>query len=134
IRIALDIQALEFRRARTDQGESAFRIGINQFFGRGRSLHQDAEPSKGIGVGKDLLFRLWNGRPGNAMKAIAPRDEVALQLDLLILVYKAYAWLRRRDIVQLDIVDVEENVHTLVEACGNQVLQDFMLGVERDAT
>src|SRR5205814_8063044 len=107
---AMDIQGLEFRGGRGDQGEAAFGIGINQFFGRRRSLHQDAEPSKGIGAGKDLLFRLWNRRPGNAMKSIAPGDEVTVQLNLLILVYKSYAWLRRGDIVQLDVVDVEENV------------------------
>ncbi len=66
------------------------------------------------------------------MKAIASRNEITLQLTLLMLVDKSYAWLTRRYIVQLDVLDVEQNGFPLLEACGNQVLQDFMLRVHCD--
>jgi hypothetical protein len=39
-----------------------------------------------------------------------------------------------RDIKQLDILDVEQDVSTVVEACCNQVPQDFMLWVQRNGT
>ena len=72
-----------------------------------------------------MLFR-------SAVKAIASRDEIALHLTLLIPAYKSYPRLTGRDIRQLDVLDVEKDVLTLVEACGNQVLDDFMLRVQRD--
>jgi uncharacterized protein (DUF3820 family) len=68
------------------------------------------------------------------MEAIASRNEIALQLNLFMLVDKSYARLTRRDIKQLDILDGEKDVSPLGEVCGNQVLQDFMLWVERDGT
>ncbi len=51
-----------------------------------------------------------------------------------MLVDKLEARLMRRDLKQLDILDVELYVSPLVEACGNQVPQDLMLRVQRDGT
>src|SRR5579885_1749486 len=48
--VALNIHALEFRRARADEGKSALMIGIDQFMRRWGSLHQDAQPAEGIGA------------------------------------------------------------------------------------
>src|SRR5258708_34822293 len=107
---------------------------INKFLGRWRSLREEAEPAKGIEAGEDGLYRLGKRCPRHAMKAIASRDEIALQFHLLMFVYKLEAWLMRRDIKQLDILDVEQDVSTVVEACCNQVPQDFMLWVQRDGT
>src|SRR5579859_1429113 len=97
-----------------------------------RSLHQDAEPAEGIGPGKHMLFRLWNRRAGHSVKAVASGDEIAQQLNLLIFVEKSYARLARRDIRQMNILDVEKNGSALIEACGNTILDDFMLRVKRD--
>ena len=67
------------------------------------------------------------------MKAIASSDEIALQLNLLTPLYKSYQWLTRSDIRQLDVLYVEKNVFTLVEARRNAILNDFMLWVNRDS-
>src|SRR5205085_6262688 len=64
---------------------------------------------------------------------VASGDEIALQLNLFMLVYELYAWLIRRDTGQLHVLDVEKNAPTLVEACCDTVLDDFMLGIEHDA-
>src|SRR5258708_4028928 len=86
--VALNIHTLQFWRACADQGKTSVRIGIYQFIGRGRSLHQNPEPSKGIGAAKHGLYRLWKRGSSYTVKAITSRDEIALQLALLILVYK----------------------------------------------
>src|SRR3989442_1813621 len=66
------------------------------------------------------------------MKAIAARDKIALQLDLLLLVDKADTRLGRIYIRHLDIFYVEKDLLILCEARGNQILQDFVLRIHRD--
>ena len=66
------------------------------------------------------------------MKAIASRDEIALQLHLLLLMDKVDVRLRRSYIRQLDVRDIEKNVSTLLEARCDKILNDFMLRVNRD--
>src|SRR5689334_9245393 len=66
------------------------------------------------------------------MKAIAACDKVALEFDLLLLVDKVDAWLRRSHIRHLDVRDVEKNRATLCETCGDKIFQDFMLRIKRD--
>ncbi len=67
------------------------------------------------------------------MKAIAARDEITLQLDLLLLVDNVDGWLAGSDVSQPDVADVEKDLSPLLQACGNQILEDFMLRINHNA-
>src|SRR5687767_15461762 len=48
--VALEVQALDLRRARAYEREAALVVRIDELCRRGRRFHQDAEPAEGIGA------------------------------------------------------------------------------------
>jgi hypothetical protein len=66
------------------------------------------------------------------VKAIASGNEIAPQLSLLIVVDEMQGGLRCLNVRHLAILDIEQQGFALAEAGGNQILEDFMLRVDRD--
>src|SRR5262249_26859726 len=78
--VALQIEALDLRRAGADQGEAALMVRVDQLRRRSRRLGEDTEPAEGINVVILGAARRWNGRAADAVEAVAACDEVAAQL------------------------------------------------------
>lgn len=68
------------------------------------------------------------------MKAVASRDEIALQFHLLILMNKPDAWMISSNIYQLIMLDIEENLPSSLEPRRNKILDDLILRIHRDGT
>src|SRR6185436_18942337 len=80
VRVALEVQALDLRRARADQREAAIVVRVDQLVGGRRRLDQDAEPAEGIDARELAPCARGNRRPRDAVEAVAAADEIALEL------------------------------------------------------
>ncbi len=81
--VALEVHALDCRRARADQGKAAFVPRIDEFFARRRCLNQNSEPTERIQALVVLAVGLRDGRSRGALRAIAADNEIAKNFVLL---------------------------------------------------
>src|SRR5262249_46384028 len=84
--IALEVEALDLRRARADQGEAALVVVVDQLFSGPRRPGEDAEPAERVQprvLGQPSRRYGW---PRDAVEAVAAGDEVAGQLTGLAVV------------------------------------------------
>jgi len=70
---------------------------------------------------------------GTAVKTVAAGDDVAHELVLLAVSNERDLWLARVDVGDSDIADLEHDLATGVDARADQVLDDLLLPVDRDA-
>src|SRR4051812_21957796 len=89
VRIALQVEALDLRRARADEGEATIMHGIDELVGGWRCFHQDAEPAEGIYARELAAHARGNRGSRDAVEAIAAGDEIAGDFNKRILVVKA---------------------------------------------
>src|SRR5271166_3650417 len=76
IGLALQVQTANVRCSHAVQGKAAIMVGIDQFFGGGRSFSQNTEPSEGIFALIISEYSRRNAIPADAVKAIASGNEV----------------------------------------------------------
>ncbi len=73
--------------AHAGQGEAALMVGIDQLFGAGRHVGQDAQPAEGINPLELAAHTRRDGLAADAMEAVAAGDELAVQpVGLAVLV------------------------------------------------
>src|SRR5262249_48604573 len=76
---ALEIEAADFRRAHGEQCKAAIVMYVDEFFGGGRRLGEDAEPAEGIFTLVNSQDASGNGGTRDPVKAVAAGDEVAVE-------------------------------------------------------
>src|ERR1700730_5201677 len=130
--IALEIQALDLRRPRTNERKTASVVGVNQLRCKWRRLGQYAEPAERVipeALGAGLRR---NTRPTGPVEPVTPGDEVARELARGPAVIKPDAGFGRIEIPDANVADVERDGPASIESCLHQVSDDFVLGVQRD--
>src|SRR5947209_7014339 len=75
VRIALQVEALDLRRARADEGEAALVMRVDQLLGRGGRLDQDAEPAERVDAREFMAHARRDRGPRDAVEAVAAGDE-----------------------------------------------------------
>ena len=131
VRRALDIESLQLWRASAYEGKTAFVIGVDQFLGRRRGLHQDTEPAERVSA-RPFVAQFDRDVPArDTSPSIATGDEITVQVDRFPRVTETDDWCRR-DIGELHVLDVEQDVATLSEAGCSQVLQNLVLRIDRN--
>src|ERR1700681_728053 len=129
----LQIQPRDFRRAHAIERESALMVGVDQLVMGGRRGGQDAEPGERIRALERGEHAGGNRTPAHALKTVAAGDNVARELDLLAASNEHHLWRARIDVGDSDIADLEHDLATGVDACADQVPDDLLLPVDRDA-
>src|SRR5262249_49530349 len=89
VRVGLNVESRDPRRAHAEQSETALVMAIDQLFRWGFGFGQNAEPAERVGPLKDGQRAVRNGCAAYAVRAVAARDEIAVDLPLLARAPKA---------------------------------------------
>ena len=129
---ALEVQARDRRRAHAEQREAPLVETVDELMGRRRRRRENAQPAERIVafVGSQMLR--WNRGTADAVKAVAPGDEIAADLVRHGVQLKTHARLRRRDLVHRHVLDVEIEGPARRPARRDQILHHFVLAVDGD--
>src|SRR5688572_94901 len=133
VRSTLQVQARYRIRTHAEQSEA---VGVSTVdeFGRGwRRVGKNTEPPEGINalIDPNTVFR--NRRSADAVKTIAPCDEVASDLLRLVVVSEAYLRLVRLEVDYGNVSNLEMQRPSSSHASRDEILHDFVLAVDRDA-
>src|ERR1700730_6353422 len=99
----------------------------------GRRGGQDAKPCERIRALEDRKHAGGNRWPAHAVKTVAAGDDVAHELDLLAVSNERDLGRARVDVGDSDVADLEHDLATGVDARADQVPDDLLLPVDRDA-
>ena len=83
-------------------------VRVDELVIRWRDLREDPEPTKRVLARERAQRAVRNGRAAYAVVAVAARDHVALEIDLLASMPKANSRPRRLELVHADLFDLEE--------------------------
>src|SRR5438034_607744 len=128
----LEVEARHLRRTHAVQGEAALVVCIDQLLVRRRRGGQDPEPCERVFPLERSQDAGRNAVAADSVEAVAPGDEVAAQLDLVVVVPEADQREVRVDLGDLDVVDLEVQRPTRLESRGDQVFDHFLLTVDGD--
>src|SRR5438067_5587982 len=128
--VDLKVEAADLRGPHAVQRKAALVVGVDQLVGCWRRPRQDPEPGKGVG---SLVGRSEDGWTGHPVGTIASSHELALQRC-------GYAILEVDDAraVTVDRLDggrlgLEPDLAPVLQALLDQIFDDFLLAVDRDA-
>ena len=130
MRIALQVQPGDGRRPHAQEREAAFMVRVDQFVRCGRGFGQNAEPRERVSLLVEAKRSGGNGAAADSVKAIAAADEIADDFVRLAAVLKRDARARTIETVQLDALGLEENPAAGVQSETDQILHNFVLGVD----
>src|SRR5215472_3971203 len=89
IGLALNVEPADLRRTHAEQSKTALVIGVDQLLRRRWRLRENAQPAKRVDAFEHCERACWNQGPANAMKAVAPSDEIAVDFLLSALCVEA---------------------------------------------
>ena len=130
---ALQIEAADFGRAHGEQCEATIVMYVDEFFGSGRRLGENAEPAEGIVAFVNGEDARGDGVAGEAVEAVAAGDKVAVEAGAGAAVLEGDVRMRGIERVQLSVGGFEENRFVDGKAGADEILDDFVLGVDGDA-
>jgi len=137
VRRALQIEAADFRRTHGEKSEAAVVVCVDEFVGGRRSLGEDAKPAERIVAFVGGKNALRDGGAGDAVEAVAAGDEVTVEAFSGAIEVEGDVGICGVDGVELDVGGFEEKRmiggDTFSQMGGDEVLDDFMLGVDGDA-
>src|ERR1700722_1006100 len=132
----LQIQSRNLRRPHAEQREPALVVAINQFIRSRRYLRQNSEPAKRIFTLVNFQRRSRQRRPADSMKAVATRNEIALERLRHTAALKLNLRLRdcaaRVTIVNADRLGLENNLPAGRNPRRDEILDHLVLRVNRD--
>ena len=107
--------------------------GVDQFLGRRRRVGHDAEPGERIDPLVSAQSIVGNAGAADAVKAVAARNEVGLDLGALALVKKTHARPLRVDVVEDDVERLVDREPAGGGAAFAEILGRFGLPVDGHA-
>src|SRR5262245_50704925 len=117
MRVALDVESRDLRRAHAEEGEAAFVMAVDQLFGWRFGLGQNAEPAEGVGALVNGQRAFGNRLTASAVRAVAAGDEIAGDLPLFARPLKANLRRLTVEVAHAHILDIEEYLGAGVEPC-----------------
>jgi hypothetical protein len=113
--------------------EAALVVAVDELLARGLNLGQDAEPAERIDVLARREHAIGHRRAADAVEAVAAGDDLAAQLVALAVVAVAQRRLVGVDALWRHVLGPEQERRAGFDASGDQVLNDLLLAVNRDA-
>jgi hypothetical protein len=130
-RVALEIETRNLRRAHAEEREASPVIGVDDLVRGGWDASEDTEPGEGIETLVDAQHAGGNGGTTDAVKAVATSDKVAGEfLDFSGMLETNLGMAVQ--IMNTERFGFEEDFSTGVEAGGDEIFDDFVLGVDSD--
>src|SRR5579862_4055547 len=114
------------------QREPTLRIAVDQLVRRRRRSRQDTQPRERENTFKDTQ-RTFNAWPAHSMKSIAPGDEIARNLRRLAMILKSDLRHSGIEVMNRYILDLKKRVGSGFESCRDEVFDDLLLSINRDA-
>src|SRR4051794_37877103 len=130
---ALQIEAREHQGAHGVERKAALVIGIDQLFGGGGRLGENADPPERIFAIVEQHPPRRDAGAADAMEAIAAADEIALDLLVAAAMTEANFRLCAGDVVEAHVVNFEQNLAAVGKPLCDQVLDDLLLAINGDA-
>jgi hypothetical protein len=130
---ALEIEAADFGRAHGKQRKATMVMDVNEFLGCRRRLREDAEPAEGIVAFVNGEDARGDGGAADSVEAVATGDEVAIEALGGAIVLERDVGIRGVERVERDFGCFEQDGAIGGQAGRNEVLNDFVLGVDGDA-
>src|SRR5512139_1797477 len=97
------------------------------------TFRQDSKPSERIVALEYIKHAIGNTGPADSVKAVAARNEIAIDLVLAAFVRELDLRLVAGQVVDGDVTDIEQHGSAIREAALDEVLHDLLLAVDRDA-
>src|SRR4029077_1335352 len=106
--VALQIESSQSLRPHRVQRKSAIGIGIDELMIRRRAFGENAEPAEGIIALEYSEHSIRNGRLTHPVKAVATRNEVAIEFLRTACMAEPDFWFLLFEVVDSDVVDFEQ--------------------------
>ena len=128
----LQIQPRHVGGPHAEQGKPTVVQAIHEFIRAGRGVHENTQPRERIHALVNLQLIRWDGWLADAVRSVAPRDEIARHLVREPIVLEADLRQARIKISNADVVDLEEQGPIGRVARADQILHHFVLPVDCD--
>ena len=129
---ALQVETAQLGGAQAEQREAALVMRVDELVVRRRDRGQDPEPAERVLAREGPQNAVGNRRPADAVKTVAPSDDVALEHLLAALVAESDPRLLRIDLLDTDVFHLEQQRPPVAEPRLDQVLDHLGLPVDGD--
>jgi hypothetical protein len=128
----LEIEPANFASTHGQQSEAAFVVVINQFLRRGWRLRKYAQPAEWVLSVEFGKHTCGEAGAADSVKAVAACDVIAMEFFRRARRTKTDGRVRGINAVYADVAYLEYDRETRLKSRRNQILDHFLLGVNRD--
>ena len=131
---ALDVEATELGRAKAQEREPAVVVRVDELVVRGRDRREDPEPAERVLARELGEHACRDARAADAVEPVAARDHVAFELLVAALVPVPDQRALGLEVVHRDILGLEVQGRSGLQAETDEVLDELGLAVDDDRT